>query len=180
MYNRQLIDYLPPVVKIVREYQAIMHSEQPEIDDLFAEIQIALDNQFIHTATEYGVRRWEELLNIVPKATSTLDERKFTILLRLAEKLPFTYRVLQQLLNELCGENGYTMQLNHNIYELTVIIGLASVNNFNDVKAMLRRVVPANLTLDLLLDLNKHITLRPFTHQFLNGFTHKQLQTEEF
>ena len=180
MYNRQLIDYLPTVLKLVREYQAIMYSEQPEMVDLYVEIQTALDNQFIHTATEYGVKRWEKLLNIVPKATSTLDERKFVILLRLAEKLPFTYRVLQQLLNELCGESGYTMQLNHNIYKLTVIIGLTSANNFNDVKAMLRRVIPANLTLDLLLDLNKHITLRPFTHQFLSGFSHKQLQTEEF
>jgi hypothetical protein len=73
--DRALTGYLPAALKEVREYQALAHGEQPEIFNLFAEIQIALDNQFIETSTKYGIRRWEKMLGVVPKGTDTLEER---------------------------------------------------------------------------------------------------------
>ncbi len=60
--DRPLIDYLPMVLKNVREFQLIIETEQPEIFKLFEAIQLVLDNQFVLSSTEYGVKRWEKML----------------------------------------------------------------------------------------------------------------------
>ena len=166
--SRLLINYLPLILRKVREYRAITEAEQPEIFALFDRIQFLLDNQFIETATEYGVSRWERLLNILPKGTQTLDERKFAIYLRLAETLPFTYRRLVQLLDELCGEGNYEIELNHGDYELTVLLEMTVENKVQAVKTMLRRIVPANMQLNVSLKFN-------FTHG--NVFVGAQMVT---
>ena len=77
--DRNLIDYLPQVLKEVRELKLIFQSEQTEIADLWGSIDNALNDQFVIDATEYGVGRWEKILGIVPKATELLDSRKFKI-----------------------------------------------------------------------------------------------------
>jgi hypothetical protein len=177
-YDRPLIGYLPEVIKKIREYQALMYGEQPEIFDLFIGIDTALNNQFIITATEYGVERWEKILGIVPKATFTLDERKFTILAKLSEQLPFTYRMLEQMMTQLCGEDGFRITLQNEIYTLNVSVDLTAANNFNDVDALLKRTCPANLIINLTLEYNQHQTLKPFTHAQLQAWTHYQLRNE--
>lgn len=178
--DRPLIEYIPTVLKEIRQYQALTYGEQPEVFNLFAEIETALDNQFILTSTEYGVERWEKILQIIPKATYTLDERKFTILSRLAEELPFTYRMLQQILTELCGVGGFQMEVHHALYELVVAVELTAVNNFNDVQTMLKRIVPANIKITLYIRFNQHHVLKGFTHEFFKDYTHYQVRTNPF
>lgn len=176
--NRPLIDYLPPVLRDVREYQALMAGEEPEIALLWQNAQSALDDQFVSSATENGVRRWERILNIVPKATFTLEERKFTILTRLAEQLPYTVTMLKRMLSELCGPNGFTVDLNAGEYTLNVKVALTAVNNFNDVNLLLFRVCPANLIINLLIEFNQHFKLKPFTHGELAQKTHYMIRNE--
>lgn len=178
--DRALIGYIPTVLKEVRQYQALTYGEQPEVFNLFAEIETALNNQFVLTSNEYGVTRWENILKIVPKATYTLDERKFTILSRLAEELPFTYRMLEQILTELCGVGGFQMEVRHALYELDVQVELTAMNNFNDVETMLNRVVPANLIIKLSIRFNQHYVLKGYTHEFFKDYTHYQIRTYPF
>jgi hypothetical protein len=176
--DRPLIGYLPEVLQEVREYQALTFGEQPEIFELFAGAGLALDNQFIMSSTRYGVERWERLLGIVYTDPRTLDERKFAILARLAEQLPYTYRRLVSVLEELCGAGGYAITLNAGAYRLTVVIELVSKNKFVDAETMLRRIVPANLITAVSLHWNEHRTLAPFTHGHLAAYTHRELREE--
>lgn len=176
--DRPLIGYIPTVLKEVKQYQALTYAEQPEIFSLFDGIQIVLNNQFVQTSTEIGVERWEKILNIVPKATYTLDERKFTILSRLAEELPFSYRMLEQILDKLCGENGYWMELNHDSYELTVKVALVAKNNFDDVGRLLNRVVPVNLIINLSIRYNTWGIIKGFTWGQLKSKTWREIKEE--
>jgi hypothetical protein len=178
--NRKLIEYLPDVLKEVREYQALTHGEQPEIHMLLDGIQNVLDSEFVLSSGEYGVRRRERILGIIPKASYTLDERKFAILARLGEQMPYTYRTLELILNELCGVDGYKMTLLNKEYILEVWVQLVAKHKVDEVDAMLKRIVPANLVIKLALEFNQHITLKPFTHEFLGGLTHRQLRDQLF
>lgn len=177
LFERQLIDYLPLYVANYREIQAIMAAEQPEVLNLWQALQDVFDDQFIWDATENGVMRWEKILGIVPKATASLGERKFTILTKINEQLPFTMRALQQQLSNLCGD-GYSVELQHAIYKLIVKVALTSKSNFTDVGELLKRVVPANLVIDLDLMYNQHQTLAPYTHAQLGAYTQWQLRNE--
>lgn len=178
--ERPLIGYLSNVLREVREYQALMNSEQPEISGLFLQIENALDNQFVLTANEYGVKRWEKLLSIVPKMTDTLDDRKSAILSKLAEQLPYTYRMLERLLTGICGENGFSIHLEHARYRLWVELETKAISRFYDVDRMLRRVIPANLTVDLSVNYNRHYQLKAFTHEFFKDYTQWELRTYPF
>ena len=108
---RKLITYLPEVLRNFREFEKTFESEQPEFEKLQDELSKVLKDLFVEDATERGVKRWEKLLKIVPKPSENLEDRKFKILSKLVKKLPYTYRRLEQLLEVLCGENGYLLEI---------------------------------------------------------------------
>lgn len=176
---RQLIDYLPPVIRNVREYQAIMNDgEQGEVSALWDAVDAAFNDQFINSATLNGVERWENILGIKPKGTDTLDARKFRILSRLNEQLPYTLPVLKSILQSLCGEDGYSVEVQNELYTLKVKIALVAKSNFDDVDVLLRRVVPANMIIELELKYNTWGTLKDFTWGYLKTKTWKEIKDE--
>lgn len=178
MYDRNLIDYLPHVIREVREYKTILGTEHPEMVNIWQAVEDALNDQFITDATANGVSRWEKILGIVPKATESLSSRKFTILTRVNEQLPFTIRTLNEQLKSLCGKDGYSIRLEHEEYTLHVQVNLVAKSNYNDVGNLLKRIVPANMVIELSLKFNQHETLAQYTHSYLKQFTQYQLRNE--
>lgn len=179
MHDRKLIDYLPAFMGDVVEIKMILDvAEQPEIVKLWQSLDDGFKDQFIMDATENGVERWEKILKIVPKATFTLDERKFTILTRINEKLPFTIRTLEDLLKTLCGEDEYNVQFISDDYSLIVKLALTAKNNFVDVVHLLDRVVPVNMVTDVQIMYNSHDDLLAYTHAELQSYTHYDLRNE--
>ena len=174
--DRKLIDYLPQILREVREFGSIVQVEQPEVVSLWTELDNVLDDQFINDATENGVKRWENILGIYPKATESLDTRKFRVLTRLNEQLPYTYKGLQQQLISLCGDNGYTIELKKDDYTLIIKIKLYAKNKYDEIKSMLARIVPANIVVDLSILYNSHKELSTLTHSQLSTYTHEQLR----
>ncbi len=176
--DRNLIDYLPQVLKDVREYKSIVAAEEPELVDLWAALENALKDNFINDATENGVLRLESILKIIPKAADTLEDRKFRIKARFNEQLPYTFRTLQERLTTLCGSDGYTCELFNDTYTLKVRIELIVKGQYDAVDDLLERIVPANMVIDLKLIYNQQSTLSQFTHGQLQAYTHNQLRSE--
>ncbi len=176
--DRQLINYLPYVVRDYAEFQGIMGGEQPEFETAWSAADDLLDNQFISTAGNLGISRWEKILGIHAKGTDSLDDRRFRILTRLNEQLPYSLKQLRTILESLCGAGNYSAEIAEESYILVVKIGLAAKNNFDDVDAMLHRVVPENIVIDLSQLYNTHEELTPYTHSELSAFTHEQLRNE--
>jgi hypothetical protein len=175
---RPLVEYLPPAVKEVREFRAAVSGEQPEIDLLRRRVKDARDDQFVMTATENRIKQWEGILRITPRGTETLDERKYNVVLRRNERLPYTYRMVERQLDFLCGVGGYTMILDHKNYKLTVKLELVSKYQYEAVVDLLRRIVPANMVIDVDLRYNQYQSLQPYTYGYLAGLTHEQLRSE--
>lgn len=176
--DRVLIDYLPPVIQAMREMKAITDGQQDGISTLWDCVDAALNDQFVDTATENGINRWEKILAITPKGTETLDSRRFRVKARLNEQLPFTIPVLNQQLETLCGEDGYSVVMERGTYILYVKVSLVAKSNLDDVGDLLRRIVPAEIVIDLTLKYNTHEILSRFTHTQLSAYTHEQLRSE--
>lgn len=176
--ERKLIDYLPYAVRDFKEYEGIMESEQPEFDQAWGNADDLLNNQFISTAGNMGLSRWEKILDITPKGTDSLEDRRFRILTRINEELPYTLPQLRNILETLCGPGNYLADVAEGTYHLIVKIGLAAKNNFTDVESLLNRVVPQNLIVTLLQLYNTHAELGRFTHSQLAAHTHDQLRNE--
>ena len=175
--DRKLIDYLPVFIQEYAEIKAIIDAEQVDVMKAWIDAENVMSDQFVREATENGVKRWESILKITPKATYTLDERKFNILARLNEQLPFTIKSLKKALESMCGEDGYTLKLDHNNYVLAIKLSLLNENNIEAIKQLLKRMVPANIITSVSL-FNTHSMVGGFTHEQLAQFTHKQVREE--
>jgi len=148
--DRPLIEYLPNVLRDVREFQLLTGVEEPELEELWECLEAALKDQFLKSLTEYGASRWEKILKIVPEPT--LERRRETIAARLRDRLPFTIRMLGELLTELLGDGNFKIELDAENYLLRVHLARVDDSNAKNAASLLRRVCPANLTSALAYD----------------------------
>ena len=173
-----ILNYLPDFLKEFSEIRQLADAENAELLSAWETLGNVMNDQFVKDSTENGIKNWERILKITPKGSETLDERKFRILTRLNEKLPFTYIGLERQLASLCGEEGYLLKLLNNEYTLIVKVALKAKSNFEDIKKLLQRIVPANMIVDLSLLYNTHWLLEGYTYGSLSGYTHEQLKSE--
>ena len=156
----RLREYLPEFLGNIRELGQVLQAEQPYFQE-----------QFILGAGEWGLARWEQLLNLEAPESLSLDERRRAMLLRLNEQLPFTVARLQELLAAAAPQGQYTMVLDEKNYVLHIYITLAAKGCLPALRALLQRVAPANLSLHLQLMFNTHGKLAKFTHQQLGKWS---------
>lgn len=176
--RKKLQDYLPPILLKTCEFPLLCLTGQAEMDALIAGTAEVMDSQFVMTAPERGIERYETIYGITPQDTDTLEERRFRILSRINTQLPYTIRMLRQRLQALCGEDGYSLAVNYGAYELTVKVALTAKRNLQATQDMLAEVVPANMIVTCSLLYNQHQTLNRFTHAQLAAYTHNQLKNE--
>ena len=153
-------------------------TEQPEIDRLRDAADAVLDAQFISTAGETAIARYEKIFGITPMDTDTLDERRFKVLAKINAQLPFSVRRLRQQLETLCGADGYRMEIDGGKYTLTVKVALTAKRNQQAVEELLADIVPANMVCTTSLLYNQHAYLTRFTHAQLALLTHFEIREE--
>lgn len=174
--RKKLQDYLPPILLKTYEFPLLCETEQPEIDRLHDAADAVLDAQFLSTAGEYAIQRYEKIFGVVPQDTDTLDERRFKVLTRINTQLPFSVRRLRQQLETLCGADGYKLELDR--YTLTVKVALTAKRNQQAVEELLADIVPANMVCTTSLLYNQHADLTRFTHAQLAALTHFAIREE--
>ena len=153
-----------------------MKIDESEISEMWKLIEELLNDQFVSEATNKGLSRWERILNIIPKNTDTLNERRFRILVKLNEQLPYTVKTIREQLDVLCGINGNQLKLDNDGYVVTVKLEKENKNNFQDVRDYLRKVVPANMEIIVGLLYNTYGILSKFSHKQLSTYTYAQLK----
>jgi hypothetical protein len=171
-------EYWPKDIEGISEFGLIADAENDELDVLEQEIANILDDQFIETATERGIARREAILGIVPYGDDMLETRRFRVAGKWLNRLPYTYRMLQERLNALLGDGKYVIELNNEPYTLKVLIELVVKRQFDAAQEMLREVVPANLQLIVELRYNQHLTVAQLTHSQLSAFRHIDIREE--
>lgn len=176
--RKKLQDYLPLILLKTYEFPLLCDTEQPEIDRLRDAADAVLDAQFISTAGETAIARYEKIFGITPMDTDTLDERRFKVLTRINTQLPFSVRRLRQQLATLCGEDGYKLELDGGKYTLTVKVALTAKRNQQAVEELLADIVPANMVCTTSLLYNQHADLTRFTHAQLALLTHFEIREE--
>ena len=176
--RKKLQDYLPPILLKTYEFPLLCDTEQPEIDRLRDAADAVLDAQFISTAGETAIARYEKIFKITPMDTDTLDERRFKVLAKINAQLPFSVRRLRQQLATLCGDDGYKLEVNGGVYTLTVKVALTAKRNQQAVEELLADIVPANMVCTTSLLYNQHADLTRFTHAQLALLTHFEIREE--
>ena len=145
--DRFIVDYLPIVLREVPEFKALMAAQQPELESLWSAQDDVLDNQFLVSAAEYGIGRWERILSIYPKDTDGLLMRRARVLALLRLKQPLTMRWLNNWLGEIVGAGNFIISLNN--YFLHIRLTNDVLNLVDHLRGYLREAIPANLALEV-------------------------------
>lgn len=174
----KLLDYLPDILRDIYEFQGICSAEDIELDALRESLAETVGDNFVQSLSENGCTRWEKMLKLTSKATDSLEDRRFRIHAALNQDTPYTFRGLNQQLSALCGADGYSAELDAGSYSISVKVALTAKGQFEEVRKLLARVLPANILAKVTLKYNQHSTLGGFTHGQLSAYAHDNLRNE--
>lgn len=173
-----LAGYLPDVLKDVEEMRAIMDAETPEIRAIWQACEDCMNDQFISEMTSNGIARREKMLKITPPATDTLEDRRFRLLSRYSENIPYTRKSLSVLLASLCGEDGFSLAFSTSDFAVAVKVALTAKKQTDMVRETLERILPYNMTFTVELLYNTWETVSAHTWGELGTRTWKELKEE--
>lgn len=140
--------YLPPFVRDYKEPVATLDAEQSEFGLIWKAADGVLKNKFIETADEYGIARFEKLLNIFPVHDDTLENRRARVRLRWFTMLPYTWRMLIHKLSALCGENDFTIAGQFDFYRIDLNVHLELSGQVEELERIIETMVPCNMVMD--------------------------------
>lgn len=104
-----LVSYLPPFMADFKEVAVTLEAENPEFKIIWDAANQVLYNEFIATADEYGISRFEAILKILPSKEDTLESRRARVQARWFNAIPYTMKALISKLIALCGDNNFTI-----------------------------------------------------------------------
>jgi hypothetical protein len=162
------------------EFDLLADIENSELNKVKQAIDDLLNDQFIETATEYGIAKREAILDIIPYGDDTLETRRFRVVGKWMNRLPYTMRMLQERLDALLGAGCYEITLHKEPYTLQIKIELIAKRQFEAAQNMISEIAPANLKLIVELRYNQHIKLSNLTHGAMSSYTHAALREEAF
>lgn len=141
-----LLSYLPEFLREYKELNAVQLSVQPELQSLIAISDSTLNNMFISTADDAGLRKYETMLNITVKPSDTLEERRQRVIMYWNDVLPYTYRALINRLRAICGsDDNFTVTPDFSNYKLDIVVELNDDTQIEELDRMLYMMIPANI-----------------------------------
>ena len=143
--NVNLLSYLPQFMQEYREIRRIMESEEPELRLLWELLRKVFNNQFIQYCDEDGIIKFEEMLGLHRYENDTLEIRIFRVLTYWNDQIPYTWRVLVNRMDQLCGTGNYELRPNFNAYELGITTKFDDAKKYDELNNMLKTILPANL-----------------------------------
>ena len=174
--DKNLIDYLPEELREIEEFIRLFSALEPERADMQNEIDRAYKNQFIKTADEAGISRFEKMYGITGSFADSPDTRRFKLLAMSIGMLPSTEKKLREMLSYLCGEDGFEFHPDYNNFHVKIRVALDKKECFSEVLNMCRNVIPANMTVDLSLMYTQIKEITGYTHGYLSGCTHNEIK----
>lgn len=145
-----LLSYWMPLLRKLYEFKQIAIAEEPELRYILEAISRTLANMFIETADEYGIKRFEDMMGIYPEAGESLETRRFNVLAKWNDKVPYTDKELYNRLLSLCGSaDKFTIEEHYTEYYLNINTHLGIAGAFDAVADLLKDMIPCNLVLNL-------------------------------
>ena len=139
-----LLGYWMPVLRQLKEFKEIAKAETPELKYILEQIERTLNNMFIETADEYGIKRFEDMMGIYPEAGDSLETRRFNVLVKWNDKVPYTEKELYNRLISICGDDNFSVNPDYKNYFLEIITHLGIEGAFDTISSILQDMIPGD------------------------------------
>lgn len=135
----------PTIITDIPDIDKIYEINDGQIVDLYDAVDRLDDNIFFNSMHEEQIERWEEILKIAPKTGEDIDSRRFKVKTKVFEHVPYTERVINRKLADLCPD-GYKLDINDDRTHVDVTLVLWDQGLLSDVEDMLEEIIPLNMT----------------------------------
>ncbi|WP_315080131.1 putative phage tail protein [uncultured Clostridium sp.] len=88
--------YVPFFISQIKEFAEIYNLEQDEIKKITLNIKDLLNQCFVETST-WGIKYWENFLNIIPDDSKSIENRRSNVLARLRGEGTTSKEVIKQI-----------------------------------------------------------------------------------
>ena len=157
---------------------AIYDAQLSEVDDTTTLIYQAFLNNFVKYCNIEGIRRFEAIFHIqADEVNDSMDLRRSRIYTKFAQLPPYTKIFMEQMLQELFGEDNYEFIVNNDEYKVFVGIETDIEGLIEETLKDIRQIIPANMILDTIVYvpyIHRYLQ-RHYTHNDLKEFTHEVL-----
>ena len=143
----RLKKYLPEFISEIKEFQELDKVLSVEINSLRDKLEQLQDNQFIESANDEGLKRYEQLIGLSSDGDEQL--RRFNILNKYNSTIPFTMVWLKNMLNTTLGKGNFLLDMNYRSYTLTISVAASKEHLISSLYKDLRKKIPCNLVLNL-------------------------------
>lgn len=143
--DRKLIEYLPPILQNISEFINITDIQEVKVKEAWDALTAVLNNQFIDTATENGLKMWEKELGIISADSELTEVRKKRIKSRWLNQDAYTFGTLLKKLDILCGKNNYTVSTHFNEYLIQIKTFLEKLGQVTELKNIVNETIPCNI-----------------------------------
>lgn len=149
-YKERMMSYFPQVISAIKEFQLIIDSEYPELNDIHVEINKVLNNSYLFTMDEERITQWEDILDINVLADSTIEDRRDVIIARLRGQGKLNTTLINTIVNTFTGGSANSWVENSVLHvEVTPPPGNKQYK-FENIEIELKNKVPAHLGLEVI------------------------------
>ena len=159
VYRKRLTEYLPLFMQQFAEFKEITAAEDPWMDNIQEQAGKILDNAFIQDCGIQGIKRYENMLGIMPDMAESLEERKHAVLMHLNNKPPYTYRTLLKKLEVLYGAGNYEVSGDLSRYIINVRVHSELRGQKKVVETMLGWFLPVNMEFTAVNEVLRHFII---------------------
>ena len=143
-----LVSYLPPFLAEFKEIAVTLEAENPEFVLVWNAAERVLSNEFIETADEYGISRFEKILNILPSTEDTLESRRARVQARWFNTIPYTMKSFLAKLIALCGDSDFTVTKEYQNYKVKILTNLELFGQVEELEHIIETMLPCNMVVD--------------------------------
>jgi len=138
--------YLPEYLKQFLELVKLFEAERPQFQLLVHNQHKLLNNLFIETATDEGLKRFEKILHLYPNPTDTVEIRRSNVMAAWFSDKTYTLKTLMNRLTALQGNDNVQLDWDEDdAYLLHVTTRLEIKGQVDRLVEILEEMFPADI-----------------------------------
>ena len=173
--------HLPDTVTELQEFQKLAEVEGSILADAAAAKETLEKNQWILTAERSGLLRLAKMMGFFGAEVMETEDLRAEILSRWSSRSPYTQFHLMDWLDGCLGIGAYQLDIDKNHYLVNLVLELRVKEKQDFLEKHLRKIIPANLLLEVSLNTNTYgdLTMMTYGQLMERGWTYGQIPLED-
>lgn len=142
--TKMLIEYLPYFLRNYYEFKQLCKSGDVEVKNIDKTVDWIFNSAFIADCDETIIAMYEKWLDITPKISETLEQRRNNVRLMWNSTASMTLPQLKIKLEKICGNGNYEITAAEELYNLVIFLDIQKVSE-KTVDELLKIWLPMNI-----------------------------------